>query len=775
MRIFIEAIDIAVWDAIENGPYIPMTEDGDGKREKHWSEWSDDEKKIAQYDYRAKNIITSTLSIDEFKMNSKIKRENECLRAKSLLWYLDSGCSRHMTGDPSKFSNMKLKNEGFVTYGDNNKGKILGCGNIGNSSSSTLIENVLLVEGLKHNFLSISQLSDKGFKIEFDNTCCLICDKLTKEIRFIGKRIDNIYMLNLEHSIAISNTKCLITNEDNIRLWHRRVAHIDMDHLNKLSRKELVIGLPKLKFSKDKLCDACQKGKQVKASFKRKNREQRLTIRKTMSTQKLLNPLKVNLLQGRRKGNLLLKRKSWKNLLTIGSQQRLKRKFSTNLLLAKISFLLSKVLNETNIIHIFITNNYVSVLDISTVVLLLPYASIMNFKLYQMDVKSAFLNGFIQEEVYVEKPPGFVDFKYPNHVCKLKKALYGLKQAPRSWYDRLSKFFNENDYVIGKVDNTLFVKKFKNDTMYVQIYVDDIVFGSTNLSLCKEFAKTMQGEFEMSMMGELTFFLGLQIKQMSDGIFISQNKYCNELLKKFGMEGCKEVATPISNSCNLDLDEKGIAINNSKYRDIIGSLLYLTSSRPDIMFVVCLCARFQANTKKSHMKSVKRFLKYLRGTTNVGLWYPKGVSLSLIGYSDSDYAGCRLDRKSTSGTCHLLGSALVSWKKQTCVTLSITEVEYIAAGSYCTQILWMKQQQKDYETELNKIPLRCDNTSAINLTKNPILHSRTKHIEIRNHFLRDHVQKNDCVVDFVETNKQLADIFTKPLPKERFNQLRIEL
>nr|KYP71480.1 Copia protein [Cajanus cajan] len=393
-----------------------------------------------------------------------------------------------------------------------------------------------------------------------------------------------------------------------------------------------------------------------------------------------------------------------------------------------------------------------------------------------MDVKSVFLNALIQE-VYMEQPPGFVDFKYPNHVYKLKKVLYGLKQALRSWYDRLSKFFIENDYVRGKVDNTLFVKKFKNDTMYVQIYVDDIVFGSTNISLCKEFAKTMQGEFVMSMMGELIFFLGLQIKQMSDGILITQSKYCNELLKKFGMEGCKEAVTPISNTCNLDLDEKGIVVDNSKYRGIIGSLLYLTASRLDIMFVVCLCARFQANPKESHMKSVKRSLKYLKGTTKVGLWYPKRVSLSLLGYSDSDYAGCRLDRKSTSGTCYLLGRALVSWhsKKQGCVALSTVEGEYIAAGSCCAQILWMKQQLRDYGTELNKIPLRCDNTSAINLTKNPILHSRTKHIEIRHHFLRDHVQKNDCVVEFVETSKQLADIFTKPLPRERFNQLRIEL
>nr|KYP59657.1 hypothetical protein KK1_015093 [Cajanus cajan] len=167
------------------------------------------------------------------------------------------------------------------------------------------------------------------------------------------------------------------------------------------------------------------------------------------------------------------------------------------------------------------------------------------------------------------------------------------------------------------------------------------------------------------------------------------------------MEGCKEAATPISNSCNLDLDEKGITVDNSKYRGIIGSLLYLTASKPYIMFVVCLSARFQVNPKESHMKVVKRILKYLRGTMNVGLWYPKRVSLSMIGYLDSDYVGCRLDKKSASGTCHLLGSALVSWhsKRQACVALSIAKAKYIADGSCCAQILWIKQKLKDYGTD----------------------------------------------------------------------------
>ena len=289
--------------------------------------------------------------------------------------------------------------------------------------------------------------------------------------------------------------------------------------------------------------------------------------------------------------------------------------------------------------------------------------------------------------------------------------------------------------------------------------------------------EAMQGEFEMSMMGDLNFFLGLQVKQLDHGTFLNQSKYCKELLKKYEMDSCKESSTPMATSNYLDADESGKPFDSTKYRGLIGSLLYLTASRPDIMFSVCMCARFQSNPKESHFAIAKRILKYLKGTINVGLWYPKGASFNLVGYSDADFAGCKLDRKSTSGTCHLLGSSLVSWhsKKQASVALSTAEAEYVAAGSCCAQTLWLKQQLFDYGLKLDHIPIRCDNTSAINLTKNPILHSRTKHIEIRHHFIRDHVQKGDCIIEFVDSNNQLADIFTKPLPKDRFFQLRNEL
>ncbi|XP_014506414.1 uncharacterized protein LOC106766179 [Vigna radiata var. radiata] len=238
----------------------------------------------------------------------------------------------------------------------------------------------------------------------------------------------------------------------------------------------------------------------------------------------------------------------------------------------------------------------------------------------------------------VEQPPGFEDFEYPDHVYKLKKALYGLKQAPRSWYERLSEFLMKKGYSRGK------------------------------------FSKVMQEEFEMSMMGELTYFLGLQVKQTTDGIFIHQSKYCNYLLKRFKMTKCKDVATPMATNCYLDLDEAGKNVDQRMFRGMIGSLLYLTASRPDIMHSVCLCARFQSAPKESHLIVVKRILKYLKGTKNHGLWYPNGSNLFLNGYSDFDFGGCKLDRKSTSGTCHLLGSSLISWnsEKQACAALSTT-------------------------------------------------------------------------------------------------------
>nr|GEX25651.1 hypothetical protein [Tanacetum cinerariifolium] len=287
---------------------------------------------------------------------------------------------------------------------------------------------------------------------------------------------------------------------------------------------------------------------------------------------------------------------------------------------------------------------------IEAVRLFLAYASFMGFMVYQMDVKSAFLYGTIEEEVYVFQPPGFEDPDYPDKVYKVVKALYGLHQAHRAWR---------------------------------YIYVDDIIFGATNKDLCKSFEKLMKHKFQMSSIGELTFFLGLQIKQKEDGIFINQDKYIAEILKKFGLTEGNSASTPIDTEKHLLKDPDGEDVDVHIYISMIGSLMYLTSSRLDIMFAVCACACFQVTPKASHLHAVKRIFRYLKGKPHLGLWYPKDSPFDLVAYSDSDYAGASLDRKFTTGGCQFLGCRLISWqcKQQTVVATSSTEAEYVAGDN----------------------------------------------------------------------------------------------
>ncbi|KAI3692839.1 hypothetical protein L6452_32663 [Arctium lappa] len=403
----------------------------------------------------------------------------------------------------------------------------------------------------------------------------------------------------------------------------------------------------------------------------------------------------------------------------------------------------------------------------------LAYATHKGFKVYQMDVKSAFLHGKLNEEVYVQQPPGFESTEYPNHVYYLDKALYGLKQAPRAWYETLSTFLINNGFKKGTIDTTLFIKRYKNEMLLVQIYVDDIIFGSTNQKYCDKFSELMKSEFEMSLMGELTFFLGLQVKQTSEGTFISQSKYVSEILQEYKLNDSTSMRTPLSTGVKLDSDPSGESVDIKTYRGMIGSLLYLTASRPGIMFATCLCARYQANPKESHLTAVKRIFRYLRGTQTLGLWYPKLSSFDLTAYTDADHAGCKLDRKSTYGCCQILGNKLVSWssKKQNCVSTSTVEAEYVAAASCCSQVLWMKTQLRDYGQQFDRIPILCDSKSAIAISANPVQHSKTKHIDVRYHFLKDHVEKGTIEMYFVPTELQLADIFTKALDERRTSDL----
>ncbi|GJT98343.1 putative ribonuclease H-like domain-containing protein [Tanacetum coccineum] len=331
---------------------------------------------------------------------------------------------------------------------------------------------------------------------------------------------------------------------------------------------------------------------------------------------------------------------------------------------------------------------FAPVARIEAIRLFLAYASFKDFVVYQMDVKNAFLYGKIKEEIYVCQPPGFEDPEFPDRVYKVEKALYGLHQAPRAWYETLSTYLLDNGFQRGKIDKTLFIKRVKGDILLVQVYVDDIIFGSTKKSLCTEFEKLMHKKFQMSSMGELTFFLGLQVIQKDYVIFTSQDKY-------------------------------------------------------------------------------------LKGQPNLDLWYPKDSPFDLEAYTDSDYAGASLDRKSTTKGCQFFGSRLISWqcKKQTVVANSTIKAEYVAASTCCGQVLWIQNQMLDYGYNFMNTKIFIDNESTICIVKNLVFHSKTKHIEIRHHFIRDLYDKRLIQVIKIHTDHNVVDLLTKAFDVSHFQFL----
>ncbi|GJU85661.1 putative ribonuclease H-like domain-containing protein [Tanacetum coccineum] len=349
---------------------------------------------------------------------------------------------------------------------------------------------------------------------------------------------------------------------------------------------------------------------------------------------------------------------------------------------------------------------FAPVARIEAIRLFLAYASFKDFVVYHMDVKSAFLYGKIEKEVYVYQPAGLED-----------------------------------------PDKTLFIKRVKSDILLVQVYVNDIIFGSIKKVLCTEFKKLMHKKFQMSSMGELAFFLVLQVTQKDDRIFISQDKYVDEILKKFRFSTVKIASTPMETSKPLMKDENAEDVDVQLYRSMIGSLMYLTSSRPDII--------------------------YLKGQPKLGLWYPEDSPFDLEAYSDSNYAGVSLDRKSTTGGCQFLGSRLISWqcKKQTIVANSTTEAEYVAATSCCGQVLWIQNQMLDYGYNFMNTKIFIDNESTICIVKNPVFHSKTKNIEIRHHIIRDSNEKKLIQMIKIHTDQNVVDLLTKAFDVGRFQYL----
>nr|GEW49083.1 hypothetical protein [Tanacetum cinerariifolium] len=673
----------------------------------------------------------------------KVDDPHKALKDKGIV---DSGCFRHMTGNKAHLADYQDFKGGSVAFGE-----------------------------LKHyNLFSVSQICDKKNKVLFIDTDCLVLSpdfKLPDENQVLLKipRQHNMYSFNFKNIDPSGDLACLFVKAsiDESNKWHRRLGYVNFKKLNKLVKGNLVRGLSSKIFENDHTCVACQKRKQHKASSLNddeplypgdplmphlediyaspsegiftdssyddegvvtdfKNLETTTNVSPTSTTrihtihpktQIVGDPLSA--VQTRSKVNknseahalevwILVDLPFGKK--TIGTKWVYKNKKDKRGVVVR---------NKARLV----AQGHRQEEGIDYDAVFAPMARI--------DIKSAFLYGTIDEEVYVTQPLGFVDLKFPNKVYNVVKALYGLHQAPRAWYATLSTFYEQSGYRRGASDKTLFIKQDKKDIMLVQVYVDDIIFSSTKKSWCDELEELMKNMFQMSSMGELTSFLRLQVKQKEDGIFISQDKYVAEILKKFDFLSVKTASTPIETQKPLVKDEEAADVD--------------------------------VTPKTSHLQAVKRIFSYLKGQPKLGLWYPKASSFDLKAYSDSDYACANLDRKFTTGGCQFLGRRLISWqcKKQSIMATSTTETEYVAAAHCCRQVLWIQNQLLDYGFNLMNKKIYIDNESTIFIMENPFFHSKTKHIEIRHHFIRDAYEKKLMQVLKIHTDDNVADLLTK--------------
>jgi hypothetical protein len=381
-----------------------------------------------------------------------------------------------------------------------------------------------------------------------------------------------------------------------------------------------------------------------------------------------------------------------------------------------------------------------------------------------MDVKSAFLNDNLQE-VYVLQPPGFQDPTKVRKVLKLNKALYGLKQAPRAWNARLDSELISLGFEKCKVEHAVYRKGSEFSLLVVGVYVDDLIICGPSVSDITHFKHQMMHTFSMSDMGLLSYYLGMEVRQSKNEITICQSSYAAKIVDQCRMTGCNPTDTPMEQRVKLTTAQKGTDFEQTRYRSIIGSLRYLVNTRPDLTFSVGLVSRFMEAPNKDHWGAVKRIIRYVAGTVNFGVKYKRGggVGLSLLGYTDSDCSGDLVHRKSTSGILFFLGLNPITWssQKQRVVALTSCEAEYVAAALGVCQGVWLSMLLADILKEnMQKFSLFIDNQSAIELSKNPVFHDRSKHIDTRYDYIRDCIEQGMVSVDHVGTDDQLVDILT---------------
>ncbi|KAK9157462.1 hypothetical protein Scep_004036 [Stephania cephalantha] len=424
------------------------------------------------------------------------------------------------------------------------------------------------------------------------------------------------------------------------------------------------------------------------------------------------------------------------------------------------------------------SETYSPVIKSATIRIIFSIAVTYGWSIRQIDINNAFLNGQLMEEVYTHQPAGFVDDSNPHHVCRLHKALYGLRQAPRAWFDQLKGALLSWGFQNSKADSSLFITTWETSPLYVLIYVDDIIVTGAKPAAIQSFINKLNTTFALKDIGELSLFLGFEVRRDASGLYLNQSSYISSLLLKAGMSNAKVAESPAASGKQLCSDSHSLFHDPSLYRSLLGGLQYVVHTRPDIAFIVNRLSSYQQSPSTSHWQALKRVLRFLKGTLHLGLSFKPGSKLMLTGYSDADWAANPDDRKSIAGFAVYFGSNLISWqsKKQAVVARSSTESEYRALAHVAAEVTWIRSLLTELHFPLPAVPvLWCDNLSAASLARNPVFHSRTKHIEIDIHFVRDKVLQGDLSVQYVPTHDQIADCFTKALSTSRFHELRIKL
>ncbi|KAH9769131.1 retrovirus-related pol polyprotein from transposon RE1 [Citrus sinensis] len=747
-------------------------------------------------------------------------------------WYLDSGATHHLTNN---MENLHFKEDYKGTdqliIGN---GQGLSISHIGHAflsfraskhpythASTIALKDMLLVPTITKNLLSISKLtSDNSLSVEFCGNVCYVKDMkgqvllqglaekgqvhILRHVVFYESVFPYTTFYVPSSSENVVNSETPVSNFSKQQVYHLSTLPLfnnsfedtfsagvpsdeqtpvlpeHTDNLNQQESSSYSLSEPSISQVIPQIHESTQTQPEPQTSNQQHSEYNPNRIQISQPTHKMITRSKSGIFKPKLYTSTLINKEPDTIQEALNDKNWVKQNSDGSIAKYKAR-LVAKGFQQTEGIDYFET--FSPVIKASTVRVILSLAAMQNWMIRQVDVNNAFLNGDLTEDVYIGQPEGFVDEKKSGYVCKLKKALYSLKQAPRAWFDKLKGCLVANwGFQNSRADTSLFFKGKQDSMILVLIYVDDILITGPNSDELEKFISNFSKVFALKDLGRLSYFLGIEVSYAENNIYLSQRKYVRDLLSKADMLHCKGCDTLMVTGTKLQKEAKGSLGQHvedaTSYRSLIGGLQYLVLTRPEIAFAVNKLSQYDSAPTLQHILACKRMLRYLKEIEDYGLKFSADGEIKLTGFTDADWACDIDDRKSTGAYCIYLGNNLISWssKKQSIVTRSSAESEYRALASASAEITWLQSLFKELKIECISVPtIWCDNISATELAKNHVYHSRTKHIELDMHFIRDKVLARELEINYIPSEEQIADILNKPLTFTQFNYLRSKL